>query len=400
MCTGADMQPAAHGGADNQDLGSRIDDLLSQGLTVRLPPDLAQTYRHEMRPTGVRTTLSWCLLTAGLNTTNIVFDIWMDPPHLLALDIALRLIISLTFVTAALLFYSRRLIRFEPLIAVTPCFVMLLLAGIMGLLSGDPALLERLITDTMVVVLSATIFLFIDIEYTCWLAGLSMLLMAGIIAASDIREVAVKAQIVYFYAGAEAAILYGRYMLNHYRVRLFLLNFRNDLRNAAAMRDNAILAREAFTDPLTSVANRRAFNVAISGLMDVRQHLRPASLCMIDLDHFKQLNDSVGHVQGDLALRAVAAEISAQLRGNTDLLARFGGDEFLLLLADTGPAEALQIAQRICAAIEWQERQRGITVSIGVASGMERPMTIEDLLKEADGALYRAKQAGRNRASL
>jgi diguanylate cyclase (GGDEF)-like protein len=252
----------------------------------------------------------------------------------------------------------------------------------------------------MVMVLSATFFLFIDTKYACWLGGLALLILSGFIIASNISLVAAKAQIIFFYAGAESAILWGRYILNLYRIRLFLLNKRDDLRNAAALRDNAILSREAFTDPLTNAANRRAFSQAIRGLIDSKRRLRPLSLCMIDIDHFKELNDSTGHMAGDLALRAVAAAISDHIRGKSDLLARFGGDEFLLLLADTGTAEAVEIAERIRGAIEVLELPNGVTVSIGVAGVVGRQITIEALLTEADGALYRAKQAGRNRVSL
>jgi len=381
-------------------LSTRIDILLTRRMTAALPPDIETMYRNAMRRSGRRTTAAFFMTVACINFLNVGFDFFMLPRQVLVIGISNRLIISVIFVAAGWLFRRDRLIRFEPLIAILPCLATILLAGTTSLLSGDPVLLERYMTNCMVMVLGATFFLFIDTTYACWLGGLALLILSGLIIASDISLVAVKAQIIFFYAGAEGAILWGRYILNLYRARLFLLNTRDDLRNTAALRENAILSRDAFTDPLTNAANRRAFNEAVRGLIDARRHLRPVSLCMIDIDHFKQLNDSAGHLAGDRALRDVAAAISGQMRGKTDLLARFGGDEFLLLLGDTGLAEALEVAERIRAEIALLALPAGITVSIGVAAVMGRQMTIEALLSEADGALYRAKQAGRNRVSV
>ena len=400
MDTGADTSPAVLTAEEIPDLAGRIDTLLTRRMAAGLPSDIEDMYRNAMRRTGRRTTFSFFMIVAGINFLNIGFDFFMLPRHALVIGIIFRLLISVIFVAAALLFRRDRLIRFEPLIAIIPCLATISLAGTTSLLGGDPVLLERYMTNCMVMVMGATFFLFIDTKYACWMGGLALLILSGLIIASNISLIAVKAQIIFFYAGAEGAILWGLYILNLYRIRLFLLNTRDDLRNAAALRDNAILSQDAFTDPLTNAANRRAFNAAVRSLIDSRRHLRPLSLCMIDIDHFKQLNDNAGHMAGDLALRAVANAISGQMRGKTDLLARFGGDEFLLLLADAGTAEAMEAAERIRAEIALLEMPSRISVSIGVAGVMGRQMTIEALLREADEALYRAKQAGRNRVSV
>jgi diguanylate cyclase (GGDEF)-like protein len=406
MDNGADTLPPALTGQESPDpagpagLAARIDTLLSRRMTAGLPRDIEDMYRNAMRRTGRRNTFGFFMIVAVFNFLNVGFDFFMLPPPVLVIGISNRLLISVIFVAAAWLFRRDRMIRFEPFIAIIPCLVTISLAGTTSLLSGDPVLLERYMTNCMVMVMGGTFFLFIDTIYACWLGGLALLILSGLIIASDISLIAVKAQIIFFYAGAEGAILWGRYVLNLYRARLFLLNTRDDLRNAAAMRDNAILSRDAFTDPLTNAANRRAFNEAVRGLMDPRRHLRAVSLCMIDIDHFKVLNDTDGHMQGDLALRAVANTITSKMRGKSDLLARFGGDEFVLLLPGSGTAKALELAERIRAAIETVELQTRITVSIGVAAVMGRQMTVEALLLEADAALYRAKAGGRNRVSL
>jgi len=400
-------QPAEPPALETPELGRRIDSLLLASLaSTRLPSDIASLYRNAMRANGRTTTLRWFMLAAILNLCNVGFDFGMIPPHALTMDIWFRLIISLGFALGGLLFQRDAFIPYEPWLALTPCLVTMLLAGTTGLVSGEPQLLERLLTDSMVVVLSATIFLFIDIKYTAWLAGGALAIMSGFIIASPIQPPAAKGQIIFFYAGAQLALLWGRHMLNQYRARLFLMNTRDDLRNAEAIRTAALLSREASIDPLTNVANRRAFDEMSRNLVDARKHLLPVSLCMIDIDHFKQLNDSIGHLQGDLALRTVADTIAARLRGDSDIVARFGGDEFLLLLANTAIADALEIAERIRAAIEALELPtpgqpaQKITVSIGVSAVMARQISIDMLIAEADRALYRAKAAGRNKVSI
>ncbi len=389
------------------DLAARIETLLLSGLaSTRLPADIASLHRNATRATGRTTTLRWFMLAAGLNLCNVGFDFGMIPPHVLGMDITFRLIISLGFALGGLLFQRDALIPYEPAIALIPCLITVILAGTTGLASGEPALLERLLTDAMVVMLTATIFLWIDIKYICWLAGLALFIMSGFIIASPIQPPAAKGQIIFFYAGAQIALVWGRHMLNLYRARLFLMNTRDDLRNVEATRHAAMLSREASIDPLTNVANRRAFDDMARELVDARNHLLPVSLCMIDIDHFKQLNDSIGHLQGDLALRTVADTIAARLRGENDIVARFGGDEFLLLLANTSIAEAIEIAERIRAAIAALNLptpgmpDQKITVSIGVSAVMARQISIEELIAEADRALYRAKAAGRDKVSI
>jgi diguanylate cyclase (GGDEF)-like protein len=117
---------------------------------------------------------------------------------------------------------------------------------------------------------------------------------------------------------------------------------------------------------------------------------------MFDVDHFKSFNDSFGHVQGDEALRKISDLLRKWTRKG-DLVARYGGEEFLTILPDTGPIEAIQIAQRLCEGVEeapWEHR--AITASIGVATLDGRTLSASDFLNEADQALYAAKRRGRN----
>lgn len=158
----------------------------------------------------------------------------------------------------------------------------------------------------------------------------------------------------------------------------------------------------ATRDPMTGALNRRAFfaRAAIEWARRERSK-RPLAVITSDIDFFKKVNDSYGHHVGDLVIKDFARRASQMLRV-PDILARFGGEEFVILLPDTDLANACQVAERIRCEIE-THRDRALpkfTVSLGVAVTEGQPgqaADIEALIAEADAALYRAKQGGRNR---
>ncbi|HBL30894.1 MAG TPA: hypothetical protein DD490_29015 [Acidobacteria bacterium] len=172
------------------------------------------------------------------------------------------------------------------------------------------------------------------------------------------------------------------------------------LRNALIHRKTL---RTALTDGLTQVGNRQAFESAMRREVDLaRRHRQPLSLLMIDVDHFKRINDSHGHPAGDQVLSELAAEIGRAAR-STDLLYRYGGEEFALLLHNTPAEGALITAERIRrAAAKLEVTYRGnvlnFTVSLGIATLHDD--SAAELLRRADEALYRAKHEGRNRVCM
>jgi diguanylate cyclase len=158
--------------------------------------------------------------------------------------------------------------------------------------------------------------------------------------------------------------------------------------------------RDALTDGLTGLANRRAFDAALRDA--AAQSGRDASLLLLDIDHFKVINDTYGHQAGDEALRLIGQTIAAMVR-HTDLAARYGGEEFAVLLPATGRAGALALAEALRAGIAARRLALGdgapvsVTVSVGAAS-FEPGETPAAWVARADVALYLAKQAGRDRA--
>jgi diguanylate cyclase (GGDEF)-like protein len=175
-------------------------------------------------------------------------------------------------------------------------------------------------------------------------------------------------------------------------------------RQIAALRENMTLLSElhvlASTDMLTGLQSRRHFfEIAEREFYLARRHERHLSAMMIDIDHFKGINDRFGHAAGDAALQMLAQLCRDTLR-TTDLVGRYGGDELVTILPDTDVDKALEVAQRIRCDLE--ERtvdseygQFSFTVSVGVATA-EAAADLAQLLRRADRALYQAKQDGRN----
>ncbi|MCM2359630.1 MAG: diguanylate cyclase [Geobacteraceae bacterium] len=150
-------------------------------------------------------------------------------------------------------------------------------------------------------------------------------------------------------------------------------------------------------DPLTGLANRRFLEVQLEKCIEsARRYDRPLSVIMLDIDHFKRYNDSHGHVEGDRLLARIAAILLKDMR-NADHVFRYGGEEFLAILPDTGAAMASEAAERLRKAVE---AEAGVTISLGVASYRKTMEDKESLIRSADEALYRAKGSGRNRVEL
>ncbi len=176
-------------------------------------------------------------------------------------------------------------------------------------------------------------------------------------------------------------------------------------RYADRLRHNVQLSLEmAITDQLTGLHNRRYMSRHLDTLMsNARKSERPLAFVIMDIDYFKQVNDTYGHDIGDEVLKEFAARIAANTRG-IDLACRYGGEEFVVAMPDTDIAFATNIAERLRQSIETTPvkisrapGQLGITISIGIARCEGASDTAEALLHRADQALYRAKRTGRNK---
>jgi diguanylate cyclase (GGDEF)-like protein len=171
---------------------------------------------------------------------------------------------------------------------------------------------------------------------------------------------------------------------------------------------NALLYRaatqSALRDPLTGTGNRLAMEQSLNREIDIAaREQRPLSLLMLDIDHFKQVNDTYGHCVGDEVLKAVANTLKTQLR-NADQVFRFGGEEFVVVLADTGRDTAAMLGERLRRAAQALShpsvgRPLELTISLGCSTLLPAE-SADSLLRRADGALYIAKRGGRNRLTM
>lgn len=206
------------------------------------------------------------------------------------------------------------------------------------------------------------------------------------------------AGIVTFYVTLSIFLAVSAYFLEHTDRRNFLNQLRSHLLHMQ-------LLEKSERDELTGLLNRHS-------LARIREHLwngggrtRTVAAILLDIDHFKLFNDVHGHLEGDGCLRAVAKSISEQV-GRTASVFRFGGEEFLVLMKDTEALGALAMAERVRSAIEALDiHHRGlpdgrVTASIGLAMGRPSQQTLEELLSQADTALYEAKHMGRNTVAM
>ncbi|WP_347506084.1 GGDEF domain-containing protein [Pseudomonas anguilliseptica] len=212
------------------------------------------------------------------------------------------------------------------------------------------------------------------------------------------------------------------YRLNHYGEFLGELTFRRNqrfsedelgqlesllasllfpLRNALLYR---AAVQSALRDPLTETGNRIAMQQTLKREVDIaRRTLQPLSVLMVDIDHFKRINDTHGHLIGDQALKAVASALKDSLR-NVDMVFRFGGEEFMVLLFNTSRESASMVGERLRMAvlgIQYLVENRAIELSVSLGCASLLPgESMESLLRRADNALYVSKRDGRNRLSM
>ena len=163
---------------------------------------------------------------------------------------------------------------------------------------------------------------------------------------------------------------------------------------------------EATFDRLTGVANRSALLASLFAEVERSgRYERPLSVAFVDIDHFKAVNDTYGHAAGDIVLRGVAQTIGANLRAS-DMIGRYGGEEFMLILTETDVEEGAVLTEKLRQLVQRQKfaidgnPELSVTISIGIAGGAGQKLRVETLVRDADAAMYSAKSLGRNQTYI
>jgi len=221
---------------------------------------------------------------------------------------------------------------------------------------------------------------------------------------------ALRINCLFIFINFAATTLFVAHRMENKDRKLYLLLLREQLRNSELAQINRDLAHLSTSDPLTGLANRRQLDRRLNEIWDTRSPRNAPILSVIlaDLDHFKRINDTYGHLVGDRILTVVADSFRSNIRRPEDLIARFGGEEFVVILPNVAQARAVRIAERLRCEIrntriptdeDYPPIQ--LSVSLGVATApLTDVSTAQTLLEQADLALYQAKQAGRDRVAI
>jgi diguanylate cyclase (GGDEF)-like protein len=205
--------------------------------------------------------------------------------------------------------------------------------------------------------------------------------------------------------GILALLLEKKSALSSYQIELLEVLGNQASVSIANARFHAEIERLAVTDGLTSLFNHRHFQERLADEFNrLGRFSAPVSLLLIDIDHFKKINDTYGHPAGDIVLKRVANIIRKTVR-NIDIPARYGGEEFAVVLVGTGEKGAVNMGERLRKAVmdtkfESDGTTFNLTISIGISTYEGEAMKKEDLVDKADKALYQAKGNGRNRSVL
>jgi diguanylate cyclase (GGDEF)-like protein len=385
--------------AVDQSLNARLRDL-------RLPPEILALFksRTSRRTRGMMA--SWCLWVAAIDFVLGVLDFSVLQMPGLIFVLATRALMITTFTASSLLLRRNKLVGREHLAIIPPCLLGILCAGLAEPFAQSAILEIDYLVTAVLMVATAIILLSMDLAHEKILTVTAMAGISLFTLMISPASLAIRLQLLCLFNGVLVALFEARKVMILYEHRLFLLTLRDEIASAETANINAQLSSIAYIDQLTDIPNRRYFDEICASMSETTKNLLPLSICMIDIDRFKRLNDHLGHLQGDHCLRVIASTIRYNLRGKTDVLVRYGGEEFVLLLPGTDIDRAADIAERVRAAIAGLRHPNPgseygiITASIGIAMVNAHPVKIEAMIEQADNALYRAKTAGRNRVSV
>lgn len=386
-------------------LVAELEGLLS-GRTrdIRLRGRLLDLYRERTFPQSSQIVRNWMAWTIALNLLGVLLNYTFLPPEVTVQALLPGGIIFLGALSVITLYRGEGAAAVQDAGLVAGTFVILFAIALVGAIAG-PEFYERY-TNIMIFVAITAIGIFsIPLVWTWTIAATALFIHSGVMFWNPLVDAGSALATTLFFAGGLSGTVLARRTAMVLAQKSFLLALRDLKRVSDLAAVNARLETLARTDPLTGVANRRWMTETLDALWHGGTAPGRVAILMCDVDHFKGLNDALGHMEGDRCLREVANVIRDCVRPGLDHVARYGGEEFLVLLDDVDAFDAMLTAERICRTVEatllpnpGSAVSRYVTVSVGVSSTSPAAAVSADTLqRQADTALYAAKAAGRNR---
>ncbi|TNB48024.1 diguanylate cyclase [Martelella lutilitoris] len=390
-----------------------LDDLIGRqlartGWVLAFPPELEERFNAHIHASRHRQIVRAALVGIGFLFAFVAVDLIYRPELIVTLTIIRAGVIGSLMAALSVVIAFRRDTRLPGLMSILGISVASLGAGLMLTTVGNPIVQYEPYIFILVAVI-ANIALPLRPPQALLASAINFAIAIYFILPLPTLVPDEKASPLIFLLATTVMTMLANVRIETIERKIFLLYLREKLRGEALLSEYRSLDHISNTDALTDLANRRLFDEFLrQSWQEARFNDEPLTLLMIDIDHFKGYNDTYGHPAGDECLKQVARALKASTRAESDLPARFGGEEFALVLPNCEEDDGLAMARRIHEAIAGLDilhatsPLKRLSVSIGVAT--ERPANTRheprSLLIRADRALYAAKQGGRNLTSV
>ena len=393
---------------DDPAITAEVERLLARRTRdIRLKGEIKRLFRARVWSQTAKIIRAWMIWVAFLDVLTLALNMLMLP-RAIALSMLLPgAIIPPVVIVVVLVWRKPQAPWLQGASLIAGMFLILLSVALVGVSAGGE-FHERHLNIMLFVATTAIIIFGIPLAWTMTIAASALGLYLVFQLQNPDLEIGSAMAATLFFASGIFATVAARRIVTILAQKTFLFELRDRRRVAELAEANDRLELLARTDPLTGIANRRWMTETLDHLWRGRKCPGGAAMLMCDIDHFKKLNDRLGHAEGDRCLVKVASIVQDNVRRDRDHVARYGGEEFLVLLPGVNEQEAIVVAERIRESVEAASLpnpasrvSRQVTISIGVAvQAADEAISPEQLQRQADAALYLAKQTGRNRVLL
>lgn len=402
-CTDLDLR-------DRPEIAAEVERLLTcRTRDIRFKGEINRLFRARIWSQTAKIIRAWMIWVAVVHMMTMASSMLLLPTEIATSMLLPGALIAPVAIAVAFVWQRPHAIWLQGFSLIAGIFLILLSIALIGVSAGGE-FYERNLHIMLFVAITAIIIFGVPLAWTVTIAGFTLSLYLAFQLANPLLELgSVVSSTLFFTTGVFATVAARRNMTLLAR-KTFLFELRDRRRVAELAEINDQLEHLARTDPLTGIANRRRMMEMLNHQwVDGKKCPARVAMLMCDIDDFKKLNDHFGHVEGDRCLVEVADIIQQSVRQDVDHVARYGGEEFLVLLPGVSEQEAKDVAERVRERVEAaaflnpaSRVSRYVTLSIGVAvrGPSDEEVSSEQLQRNADAALYLAKQAGRNRVEV